>query len=439
MIARVTPCQAAALAALALACAAPSNHVPPAASASERDALNATAETYVKLVLALGVRDPDEVDAYYGPQEWRKEAEVARAALVDVERRAEAALAALGPDPAGEAVEALRRRSLSAGLRAVRTRAAVVAGSRLTFDEEAMGIYGVVPPQPSEAELQRSIDAIDRALPGGGPVAARLEAFRARFEVPADRLRGAIEIAIAECRARTLRHLALPAGESFSLEMVSGKPWSGYNWYQGGYRSVIQINTDVPTPVDRILDIGCHEGYPGHHVYYSLQDDQLARARGWTEYLVNPLFSPGSLVAEGSATYGVDVAFPGAEKLEFERRAIWPTAGLDPAEAERYDSVQKLSKGLRYARNEAARRLVEGKIDAAGAVAWLERHALMSPARAAKTVAFTQRYRTYVMNYNYGEDLVRAWVERTGGATAGGRWRAFEALLVTPRTPADLQ
>ena len=400
--------------------------------------LDAIAETFVKLALALGVHDPDEVDAYQGPPEWRKEAEAARIPLDEVERRAKAALAALGPDPAGGDLEALRRRALSAGLAAIRTRAAVVAGRRLTFDEEARGIYGVVAPRPSEAELERTAAAIDRALPGDGPLPARLEAFRARFHVPVDRLRGAVTAAIDECRARTLRRLALPAGESFSLEMVSGKPWGGYNWYQGGFRSVIQVNTDVPTPVGRVLDIGCHEGYPGHHVFHSLQDERLARERGWKEFLVQPLFGPASLVAEGSANHGVAVAFPGAEKIEFERRVIWPAAGLDPAEAERYERIEALARGLRYARNEAARRLLEGETDPAGAAAWLERHALLSPARAAQSVRFVQRYRTYVLNYNYGEDLVRTWVERTGGASADGRWRAFEALLVVPRTPADL-
>ena len=33
--------------------------------------MNALAERYVKLVLALGQHDPDYVDAYYGPPEWR--------------------------------------------------------------------------------------------------------------------------------------------------------------------------------------------------------------------------------------------------------------------------------------------------------------------------------------------------------------------------------
>ena len=31
------------------------------------------AEAYVKLVLAIGQHDPNYVDAYYGPPEWKKQ------------------------------------------------------------------------------------------------------------------------------------------------------------------------------------------------------------------------------------------------------------------------------------------------------------------------------------------------------------------------------
>ena len=105
-------------------------------------------------------------------------------------------------------------------------------------------------------------------------------------------------------------HLALPPGESFTVEYVTGKSWSGYNWYQGDYRSLIQVNTDLPINIDRAIDLACHEGYPGHHVYNVLLEQHLVRERGWIEYSVYPLFSPQSLIAEGTANYGIEVAFP---------------------------------------------------------------------------------------------------------------------------------
>ena len=43
--------------------------------------MNDIAERYVKLVLALGQHDADYVDAYYGPPEWKQQAESRKAPL----------------------------------------------------------------------------------------------------------------------------------------------------------------------------------------------------------------------------------------------------------------------------------------------------------------------------------------------------------------------
>jgi hypothetical protein len=118
-----------------------------------------------------------------------------------------------------------------------------------------------------------------------------------------------------------------PAGEAFTLEFVTGKSWSGYNYYQGNYRSLIQINTDLPVRLSRAVDLGCHEGYPGHHAYNVLLERDLSRGRGWTEFSVYPLYSPQSLIAEGSANYGIDLAFTPEERLAFERDVLIPLAG----------------------------------------------------------------------------------------------------------------
>ena len=50
-----------------------------------------------------------------------------------------------------------------------------------------------------------------------------------------------------------------------------------YNWYKGNLRSVIQVNTDLPLAVDRAIDLACHEGYPGHHVYNALLEQRLVK------------------------------------------------------------------------------------------------------------------------------------------------------------------
>jgi hypothetical protein len=317
---------------------------------------------------------------------------------------------------------------------------AMLGGAKLTFDEESRALYDAVAPANSEAHFQAMLDELEPRLPGDGPPIERYDAFRRDFVIPPDRLGEVFDRAIAECRSRTLRHVSLPPEESFTVEYVTDKSWSGYNWYQGGFRSLIQVNTDFPIYIDRAIDLACHEGYPGHHVYNALLEQHLVRDRGWREFTVYALFSPQSLIAEGTANYGIEVAFPGDERLTFERTVLFPAAGLDPARAEAYYAVQALVDRLAYAGNEAARRYLDGEIDRAAAAAWLSRYAMTSPLRAEQRTRFFDQYRSYVINYNLGKDLVRRHIEARGGTAdqPDVRWREFAALLSSPRLPSEL-
>jgi hypothetical protein len=153
------------------------------------------------------------------------------------------------------------------------------------------------------------------------------------------------------------------------------------------------------------------------------------------------LFSPQSLIAEGTANYGIEVAFPGPERVEYERSVLFPAAGLDPARASEYYDVYALVEQLSYAGNEAARRYLNGEIDGAGAARWLEQYALMPPERAKQRVRFFDQYRSYVINYNLGKDMVEHYIEARGGTAANPsrRWQEFARLLSSPRLPSGLR
>jgi hypothetical protein len=278
-------------------------------------------------------------------------------------------------------------------------------------------------------------------LPGGAPLVQKVANFREEFVIAEQLLDTVFQAAIAEARRRTAAHVELPANESFVLEYVTDQPWSGYNWYQGDARSLIQINTDLPIYIERAIDLAAHEGYPGHHVYNVLLEHHLVRGRGWMEFSIYPLFSPQSLIAEGSANYGIRVAFPGEERIAFARSVLFPLARLDTTRVEEYFRILDLTDRLSHAGNEAARRYLNGEIDAAAAADWLERYALMERPRAEQRVRFFDAYRSYVINYNYGQDLVREWIERQGGTAENPerRWELFEQLLASPRLPSGLR
>jgi hypothetical protein len=412
------------------------------AAKTKTGAMVKVADEYVKLVLALGRHDADYVDAYYGPPAWKTAADTTKLGLDMIAARAHDLMAELGRErqPSDE-MQRLRLQYLERQLSALTARVRMLKGERLSFDDESRALYDAVAPTYSESHFQEILDRLAKRFPGQGPLVDRYEAFRRAFIIPHDKLDPVFQRAIRACRERTLEHVTLPANERFRVQYVTNKSWSGYNWYQGGYRSLIQVNTDLPIYIDRAIDLACHEGYPGHHVYNVLLEKNLVKDRGWIEYTVYPLFSPQSLIAEGTANFGIEVAFPGEDRVEFERTTLFSVAGLDPARAADYYEVQALVDQLAYAGNEAARRYINKEIDAAQAIAWLERYALMPHDRAAQRVRFFDQYRSYVINYNLGKDMVRRYIESRGGTPdkPAKRWEEFERLLSSPRLPSGLK
>ncbi|MSO35752.1 MAG: hypothetical protein EXQ50_11215 [Acidobacteria bacterium] len=411
------------------------------------DPMRNVAERYVKLVLAVGQHDADYVDAFYGPPEWRKAAEAEKLPLATIDQQAEAlekdiaVVTAASPVARDAELWVLRRHYLARQMTALRARVSMLQGKRLTFDEESRALYDAVAPTQTEAEFAAVLKQLEARLPGDGSLIARYDRFKQAFVIPTTRVDRVFREAIRACRDRTIAHVELPAEERFTVEYVTGKSWSGYNWYQGGYKSLIQVNTDLPIYIDRAIDLACHEGYPGHHVYNVLLEKHLVRDRGWIEYTVYPLFSPQSLIAEGTANYGIEVAFSPADRMTFEREVLFPLAGLEAKRVQEYYDVLALVDRLSYAGNEAARRYLDGTIDRAGAVAWLEKYAIYTAPRAEQRVKFIDQYRSYVINYNLGKDLIRTYLTRQAGrqASASRLWAEFTALLSSPRLPSGLK
>ena len=410
--------------------------------------LDDVARDYVILELAMGLHDANHVDAYYGPEALREAAVDAGLSLQQIADEA-AELSdrvADWPGNRNNRLQLARIDGLGHRLAALSTRVAINQGQAFSFDEESRRLFGVAAPDHDAAHFEQILELIDALLPGGGSLSSRVNSFQNQFVIPPDRLSAVFDAAIAECRRRTLEHIALPEDESFRLEYVSDKPWSGYNWYQGQSQSLIQINTDLPIFISRAVDLGCHEGYPGHHTFNVLLEQNLVEREGWIEFTLYPLFSPASLIAEGSGNYGIELAFPGDERVQFEKQKLFPLAGLDPGEADRYYELQELLELLSYAGNEAARDYLNGDIDREQAVRWLVDYALASPERARQRVDFFDTYRSYVINYNLGKDLVKDYVEREPSADGQAseqavqslRWQRFERMLSSPMLPSDL-
>ncbi|MES2329214.1 MAG: hypothetical protein V4539_06385 [Bacteroidota bacterium] len=412
-------------------------------SVSGNEKLNLLAQKYVRLGLAIGQYDNAFVDAYYGPDSLQPKTPKAGvfpkdSFLTSVDHLLADMKTYIGEEKNDTLIT--RAKWMSAQLVAYSRRIKIFSGEYASFDEESKELFGVVAPTHPETYFKTLVAKLDSVLPGKGDIPTRFQTLANRFIIPKNKLDTVFKAAIAECRKRTLVHYQQPANENFKLEYVTNKPWSGYNWYKGNYQSVIQINTDLQIFIDRAIDVGSHESYPGHHVYNMLLEKNLYAGNGWIEISMYPLFSPQSLIAEGSANYGIEVAFPGIEKNKFTKEILLPLAGLDTANIDLYFKALALKGELNYVRNEVARGLLNNTMTETEATRWLMDYGLNNKETALKSISFIRVNRSYVINYNYGKDLVKNDIESKGGTETNltKRWELFGTLLSNEITPMDL-
>ena len=406
---------------------------------TEAQQLNYLAENYVRLGLTIGQYDADFVDAYYGPDSLKpaisKSDIFPKDSLLNLVTELRSGLK--------NSIEKLndsskvRARWMSQQLLAFDRRIRIYSGEFKTFDEESKELFGISAPVYPEEHYKLLLDTLNQLLPGKGTVQDRFQNLANRFIIPENKLDTIFKTTIAEARKSTKAYYSLPETETFTIEYVKDKPWSGYNWYKGNYTSLIQINTDTRIFIERAIDVGSHESYPGHHVYNMLLEKNLYQDKGWVEISLYPLFSPQSFIAEGSANYGIDLVFPGDKKIRFAKEKLLPLAGLDTTFIGIYFKSLAIRGKLNYARNEAARGIVNQTMNDQQALDWLMNYCLYNQETALKSISFIKKYRSYVINYNYGQDLVRNYIE-LNEKDPKKRWEVFGKLLSNPVLPEKL-
>jgi len=386
----------------------------------------------VRLAVALGERDPDSLDFYAGPEDAVADVRRNPPPLTAIKQEAGVLSRRLASEPF-EPAGAGRARALVADLAAMMARVDLLTGTRLSFDKESHVFFGVVPAPVDEGRLAAIRSRVGEIVRSGGRLVDRYTAFAARFIVRGDRLPDVMRAALDECRRRTLAHVALPPGEQVTVEFVRDKPWSAFSRYLGDARSRIQINSDFQFTVDQVLQLACHEGYPGHHVRNTLKAPRRDEVNRAPERSVQLMFTPEGLDSEGSGMLAVDVAFHGDERVRFVRERLFPLAGLDASDADRHVEVERLTGDLQMAQIDLARRYLDGGLEFARAVTALEEQALVPHAEAL--VKYINEYRSYVTAYTAGRRLMESRLAACAGADPADdiRWRCFKSETLGSR------
>jgi hypothetical protein len=399
------------------------------------------ARDYLLLALRLDQHVPGLVDGYYGPADLK--------ARVDIEQLSSPArlcddAAALVERLPGGVADARRRGWLHAQLVALGTQAAASAGDPLPYLEHVSRCLGWMPQRRDDALFDGAAAAIDRILPGAAPLAERLAAWDARFEVPLDRLPGIVDWLVGRFRARSKALFGLPDGEDLRVGLVTNQPWSGYNWYDGGLRSRVDINTDLPSRAADLVHVVAHETFPGHHLEHAWKEADLVDRQGRLESSVLLINTPECLISEGLADLGRDFAVPNDEfadlLVELYARAGLPVGGDAAAARDAAERTVALLGPRRIMAETRVNAALMRHADAAShdeTLAYLERVGRFAPAVAAKRLEFIEHplWRTYVFVYHEGEALLRTWLNLV---EAEARPARFGRLLHEQLTPADI-
>ncbi len=396
--------------------------------------INEIAEQYVKLSLKIGQHSQYYVDAYYGPENWRPLSEPTP--LIELQQQAKLLISSIANVDVKQ-TEQRRVQYLTIHLNASLAYINQLQGVTLTFQDECKALYDVSPPIFNETHFDQILKKLNNLVPGKADcdLNERLDRYRQQFVIDIDKLNIVFATAIKETRARTLKYISLPENEDFTVALVNNQVWSAYNWYKGNSYSLIELNTDHPIFIDRVIDLAAHEGYPGHHVFNSLLEKHMVKKNGWMEYSIYTLFSPCSLLSEGSANYGIEVVFQNQDRLKFEKEILFPLAGIDPDKADKYYQIQGVLHELSYVDNMVAQKYLDKEISSEQAIKLLMKYALSNEQRSKQRLNFIALNRAYVINYNYGQDLVKQYLNnKIKSTTPDNLWHAFSQLLSQPKT-----
>jgi hypothetical protein len=393
------------------------------------------ARDYLVLALSIGQLQDGIVDAYFGPEELRMAAVAADADAASLAERA----ADLRESLPGAIEDSQRRHWLDRQLTALETLAQRLAGAEMPYLVEVERCFDARPERtPSEVYAQVRWE-LDGLLPGQGDLRRRLEDRDARLTVPEDRLSTVVDWLVGELRETSREWFGLPAGESLGVELVKNQPWSAYNWYDGGLRSRIEINTDLPARAPLLIGSLAHETFPGHHLEHTWKETRLVRELGRGEATAQLVNTPEAYISEGLAEVGAQLAAADG-RWQALLLGICDRAGIElsPEAAEREWQISQSLRRLRASGGDAALMLHFDQRPRDEVIAFLERDALRSREQAEKNIEFIGHplWRTYVFCYAGGERLLGEWVSAAGEADAQ-RARFFR-LLTEQLTPSGI-
>lgn len=396
--------------------------------------IDAFGTEYLRIAFGVERHFPGFIDAYVGPADLRTEADAAPPpSVADLLHRSHRLHERLPQ----QGYPASRQDYLDKQLTGITMVLRKLAGEQIPYRQEVAACFDIVPEFELESTFEAALDELDQIVPGRGPLLDRIEAWRDTYVIDNATARRAFDLLLNETRARTMAFIDLPAGEAIELAFVENRPWSGYNWYLGNARSLVEINVDLPLRALSLTDLIAHEGYPGHHTEHSLKDRLLYQGQGYAEHAIHLINTPECIISEGIATVAEEQIFPGDDGIVWKTDVLYPAIGvqgnpdLEARIAAHMARLHAVACNAAILRHEAG--ATEDEV-----IAYLQRWELTSRERAERRMRFIDDplWRPYLFTYLAGRQLVRDYLG-TGPRTE--QLARFRTLLTEQITPSRLR
>jgi hypothetical protein len=377
------------------------------------------------------------VDSFTGDPELRRAvADEPAPEPAELARQADRLLAELPQVPREAGFTDQRADFIGAHLRALAFSARKFAGAQVGFVDEVRNYFDVEISLGDQERYRAAHARIDEVLGGSGPLTERMEAHRRSDEIPPDRLEECMHAFSSALRDTVRATYPLPDAETIVYEVVTDKPWSGFNYYEGNYRSTVAVNADLKQQMANLPRLVAHESYPGHHTEHCRKEAGLVAGLDQQEQTIFLVNTPQCLMAEGLADLALHAAVgPGWGRWAAE---IYADLGLR-FDGERAEALSEATAALADVRQDAALMLHDEHRDVDDVVAFLQRWLLVDDTRARQMLRFLSSplWRAYTSTYVEGYRLLRTWLdERPAGV---GLTERFGRLLDEPLIPSALR
>src|SRR4051794_20678191 len=337
---------------------------------------------YVRLGLRFDRLESGFVDAYTGDPRIRAEvADESAPTPQGLRDQARDLLREL--DAAG--LPADRADYLRGQLTGLECTARKMSGEPVGFVDEVAAYFQVDVELGDPAVYAAAHAELETLLPGGGTLAERYAAHRRREECPPDRLEEAVHALSSALRDRVRLEYGLPGAETVASHVVTDKPWSGFNYYEGDFRSRVAINADLPHRLGQLPHLVAHESYPGHHTEHCRKELGLVERADRIEHTIFLVNTPECLMAEGLADLGVEASV--GEGWGPWAAEILADLGLH-LDGHLSERIAAAAAPLNRVRQDAAILLHDRGTDPDDVVGYLERWSLASADRAAQQLRF---------------------------------------------------